>query len=373
MKQKLAVVDSFPVDDSDVGCSKDKPIPVVDFSLSSFSFGVEVDLLGNFTVETVRECLENVFLTMEPQPFINCSRCFKLFSNFAAFQQHFSMAQNFSDMCQNLPMTTRKFFGPSVFFIPEFVLDFLFKLRNSIDRTIFFFDNHWEVTYLPALSPHDLGASERAEKKKEDMKLFVEGKMDLSEVLSNIADRFLAVFQSGKVPHLFHMSPFFAYMPYVWSLWQYTIGCNLSKETNQKLKELAGKIQSSIAHPNISRTPGDSLNITIGGLDGFTYEFLANWTYNEPSQVLIGKFDHDLKDTGSLSSALRLNHLAVITEGLICLDNIPKSGPEFVKSYLPKKSLCLIPFKSSVEGGQLVTMEKKVQGCMLPTRSLSSI
>ena len=41
------------------------------------------------------------------------------------------------------------------------------------------------------------------------------------------------------------------------------------------------------------------------------------------------------------------------------MDKAPKSGPEFVQLYFPEDNLCLIPFESSVESGQLVTMEKK--------------
>ena len=122
--------------------------------------------------------------------------------------------------------------------ISSFVLSFLEKLYTTLNKTVLFLDNICSVTDLPACGAHDPNAKARAESEKEDMNLFVEEKIIFDELIVKITDRFIAVFESKNVPPLFFMSPFFAYMPYVKSLWNYPI-MGLKVNTNDKLKELS--------------------------------------------------------------------------------------------------------------------------------------
>ena len=89
-----------------------------------------------------------------------------------------------------------------------------------------------------------------------------------------------------------------------------------------------------------------------------------DWTLDHDTRVLMKTFDpsmlvdaNKLPDVlAQLSVALEIKDVAVVTEGLVEL-KAPKSGTEFVEMCMPDKPLCLVCFESSVQNGQVVTVE----------------
>ena len=91
-----------------------------------------------------------------------------------------------------------------------------------------------------------------------------------------------------------------------------------------------------------------------------------DWHVDIITQVALKKFDPSmladddkLKNVSDqLSIVLEHKNIAVVTEGLV-ESKAPKFGIKFVELYmLGKESLCLVCFESSVEDGQVVTVEK---------------
>ena len=206
--------------------------------------------------------------------FIQCQRCKLTFDQYPAFLQHMVASDTFGVCQKEIALTNRKFFGPSAFFIPKFVLDFFIKVAadTTLGKQVFVFDVNCTVTKIPALGVHDKDAEGRAEKEKNDLELYVQGKIDFSCLVGSIADRFLAVFESKHVPPLFFMSPFFAFMPYVQPLWHYTSINGIDNVVAKKLDALRKKMQGFIK----SEASKASLHICLSAPCAANFVFSPN-------------------------------------------------------------------------------------------------
>ena len=124
-----------------------------------------------------------------------------------------------------MPVTcSRKFSGPTVFFVPRYAFEFLDKAVKDLGHSIFFLDSNREMSqHFPLLGNNDPGAQDRADLEKEGIEAYLNGDISLSHLLEGVLERFLSLVQSGNVSKEFHMMPFFAHLPYILPPWKYDV------------------------------------------------------------------------------------------------------------------------------------------------------
>ena len=375
MPAKLA---QFDIRNSDVACLQDdtNSIYFVDCLIGKRTIRVETNPYTEVDPDGLNKLLQSVFFPTNAGHFINCPRCNLTFDNIPAFEHHFALTKLLG-RCTPSHISSRGIIGPSIIFIPNFVLTFIQKLASASSTLQLRVDDYQMASKLPVLNVHDPGADQRATKEKEDMVLVSEGKLGVSDFFQNAIDRLQSILDSGKeTPPCFGLSPFLAYMPYV-SIWESLLtGCvdpSVNSSLNKLRQQLISKVGKGNATPSAKNSSAPDListpmqasfaklstQVPIQNPKVYAQTLPSNWQYDKESQVLLGKFNGDAvgQDERNLAAILGFNDVATVTEGLI-QPALPGCAKELINKFLYGYDFPAIVFVSKVEGCQIVTTEE---------------
>lgn len=376
-KRTPAELVPFNVSHSDVAYLQEDPIPgpFVDCSIGKRTVRVETNFNTEGDTKDLNKLLKSLFFPTNAGHFINCPRCNLTFDSIPAFEHHFALTKLFG-ACSPSRVSSRGIVGPSIIFIPNFVLKFIQKLASTSSTLQLRIDDCQNAAKLPVLNVHDRMAKKRAECKREDMILVSEGKLGVSEFFQNAVDRLQSVLDSGtETPPCFGLSPFLAYMPYL-SIWESVLmGCldSVVHSCLYKLRlRLIAKVEEGTATtsaftpsaPDLLSTPMQasfaqlSTQVPILNPKTSVQTLPSNWHYDKESQVLLGKFNGDAvgQDARNLAHILGFSNVAIVTEGLV-QPTLPGCGMKLMENFLYGYTFSAICFNSEVVEGQIVTTE----------------
>ena len=236
-----------------------------------------------------------------------------------------------------MKLSRRNPLGHSAFFIPPFVLNFLAALEMKAQSKFLFLDSYQSPSKLPAINPHDINSSARADIEKDGMIKYTKGEIELSDFLLSLTKETIkSLKDSSSINSTILVSPFFAYMPYIQPLWNFPLSMcvDISQEVKQSVDFIRKFLRRDAANTTTA-APEDLMSSDIQSSSLDLKSIPKDWVVDSEHATIVAKLKNDTDGTclRSFMSSLGQSDYAVVSVGLVDSEGIVNQAPNFIIAY----------------------------------------